>query len=73
MKSAIEHLQSRIEEMNGTIQHIAKQRTPDSELRVSFDLEKNRNIKEIERQIRGYRKAIRILNQDIGIQTINED
>lgn len=72
MKSPIEHLESRIEEMNDTIQHIVTRRTGDSEERVLFDKEKKRDVREIESQIKGYRKAIRILKQDIGIETIED-
>lgn len=72
MKDPIEHLESRIEEMNATIQHIVQTKLADDERDSFFKMHKERDIKAIESEINGYKRAIRILMQDTGPEVFED-
>lgn len=64
MKTPIEHLEQRIEEMNKAIQHVIMTQRPDGFTCAFFERDKKRDIAKIESEIAGYKTAIRILKQD---------
>lgn len=72
MKGPIEHLESRIEEMNATIQHIVQTNLDEDERDSFFNMHKQRDIKAIESEISGYKRAIRILKQDTGPEVFED-
>jgi hypothetical protein len=72
MNSPIDYLESRIEEMTATLQHVIMAKQPEDERCAYFERDKKLNVKAIESEISGYKRAIKILQQDSEFK-INED
>lgn len=72
MKTPIEHLQSRIDEMNAQLERAIMINLNENERDTYFELNRKRDIKRISSEISGYKRAIKILEQDSEL-TINED